>query len=77
MTEGNAAPPKAPFTLVGKTAIVTGGARGIGGKAFIDGSALNDVDGHVGLAFHAGGEVLSGRGGDRRVALNDARHSPA
>ncbi len=30
MTEGNAAPPQAPFTLVGKTAIVTGGARGIG-----------------------------------------------
>ena len=30
MTDENARPPQAPFTLAGKTAIVTGGGRGIG-----------------------------------------------
>ena len=30
MTKENTALPEAPFTLIGKTAIVTGGGRGIG-----------------------------------------------
>ena len=33
--------------------------------------ALNDVDGDVGLAIDAGGEVFGGGGGDGGVALND------
>ena len=33
--------------------------------------ALDDVDGDVGLAFDAGGEVLGGGRGDGRVAMND------
>ena len=39
--------------------------------------ALNHVNGHVGLPVHAGGEVFGGRGGNGRVALDDARHCAA
>jgi hypothetical protein len=39
--------------------------------------ALHHVDGHVGLAFNAGGEVLGGRSGNGGVALDDARDRAA
>ena len=39
--------------------------------------ALHDVDGDVGLAVDAGGEVLGGRRGNGRVALNDLRDGAA
>jgi len=39
--------------------------------------ALHYVNRDIGLAIDSGGEVLGGRGGNGRVALNDARNSAA
>ena len=39
--------------------------------------ALQNVDGDVGLALHAGGEVLGRRRRNRGVAMNDLHHAPS